>query len=222
MRWNLVLQNNIFMIPYSDLLIFIIAAFGLVITPGPNMIYLISRSISQGKQAGMISLAGVIVGFLFHVIMVSFGLTAILMAVPFAYTFLKWLGVGYLLYLAWNAIKPGSKSVFETTSLKDDSNFKLFQMGFLTNVLNPKIAVFYMSFFPQFIKPEYGNVLLQNFQLGFTQMTVSFSVNLMIVLFASSISTWFSERPTWIKIQKWFMAGILGSLALKLALDKAK
>ena len=79
-----------------------------------------------------------------------------------------------------------------------------------------------MSFFPQFIKPEYGNVLLQNFQLGFTQMTVSFSVNLMIVLFASSISTWFSERPTWIKIQKWFMAGILGSLALKLALDKAK
>ncbi|MET3129323.1 threonine/homoserine/homoserine lactone efflux protein [Arcicella rosea] len=210
------------MIPYSDLLIFIIAAFGLVITPGPNMIYLISRSISQGKQAGMISLAGVIVGFLFHVIMVSFGLTAILMAVPFAYTFLKWLGVGYLLYLAWSAIKPGSKSVFETTSLKDDSNFKLFQMGFLTNVLNPKIAVFYMSFFPQFIKPEYGNVLLQNFQLGFTQMTVSFSVNLMIVLFASSISTWFSERPTWIKIQKWFMAGILGSLAIKLALDKAK
>jgi len=210
------------MIPYSDLLIFIIAAFGLVITPGPNMIYLISRSISQGKQAGMISLAGVIVGFLFHVIMVSFGLTAILMAVPFAYTFLKWLGVGYLLYLAWSAIKPGSKSVFETTSLKDDSNFKLFQMGFLTNVLNPKIAVFYMSFFPQFIKPEYGNVLLQNFQLGFTQMTVSFSVNLMIVLFASSISTWFSERPTWIKIQKWFMAGILGSLALKLAIDKAK
>lgn len=210
------------MIPFSDLLIFIIAAFGLVITPGPNMIYLISRSISQGKRAGIISLSGVIVGFLFHVIMVSFGLTAILMAVPFAYTFLKWLGVGYLLYLAWNAIKPRSKSVFETTSLKDDSNFKLFQMGFLTNVLNPKIAVFYMSFFPQFIKPEYGNVLLQNFQLGFTQMTVSFSVNLMIILFASSISTWFSERPTWIKIQKWFMAGILGSLALKLALDKAK
>ncbi|MEA5405857.1 LysE family translocator [Arcicella sp. DC2W] len=210
------------MIPISDLLIFIIAAFGLVITPGPNMIYLISRSISQGKRAGIISLSGVIVGFLFHVIMVSFGLTAILMAVPFAYTFLKWLGVGYLLYLAWNAIKPGSKSVFETTSLKDDSNFKLFQMGFLTNVLNPKIAVFYMSFFPQFIKPEYGNVLFQNFQLGFTQMTVSFSVNLMIVLFASSISTWFSERPTWVKIQKWFMAGILGSLALKLALDKAK
>lgn len=215
-------QNPKIMIPFSDLLIFIIAAFGLVITPGPNMIYLISRSISQGKRAGIISLSGVIVGFLFHVIMVSFGLTAILMAVPFAYTFLKWLGVGYLLYLAWNAIKPGSKSVFETTSLEDDSNFKLFQMGFLTNVLNPKIAVFYMSFFPQFIKPEYGNVLLQNFQLGFTQMTVSFSVNLMIVLFASSISTWFSERPTWIKIQKWFMAGILGSLALKLALDKAK
>lgn len=210
------------MIPISDLLIFIIAAFGLVITPGPNMIYLISRSISQGKRAGIISLSGVIVGFLFHVIMVSFGLTAILMAVPFAYTFLKWLGVGYLLYLAWNAIKPGSKSVFETSSLEDDSNFKLFQMGFLTNVLNPKIAVFYMSFFPQFIKPEYGNVLLQNFQLGFTQMTVSFSVNLMIVLFASSISTWFSERPTWVKIQKWFMAGILGSLAIKLALDKAK
>ena len=202
---------------------FALAALVLVISPGPNMIYLISRSITQGRKAGLVSLAGVICGFLFHIIMVSFGLTAILFAVPFAYTVLKAMGVFYLLYLAWQAVMPGSKGMFEARKdLPFDSTFKLFRMGFLTNVLNPKVAVFYLSFFPQFIKPAYGSVLTQSLMLGFTQMLISFSVNFLIVLSAARMAVWFARKPQWVRYQRWFMASVLTALAAKMALDKGK
>ncbi len=211
------------MIPVTDLLVFALAAFAMVITPGPNMIYLISRSITQGKKAGVISLAGVVCGFLFHIIMVAFGLTAVLFAVPFTFTALKISGAVYLLYLAYNAIKPGSKNIFETKKdLKEDKPARLFMMGFLTNVLNPKMAVFYLSLFPQFIKPEAGSVTFQCFQLGFTQMSVSFTVNFLIVISASKAAKWFSQNPAGIKVQKWFMATVLTMLAIKMFFSKAK
>lgn len=211
------------MIPFNELILFALAALVLVISPGPNMIYLISRSITQGRQAGLISLAGVLSGFFFHIVLVAFGLTAILFTIPFAYSILKFMGVGYLLYLAWQAVKPGSKGVFETRKdLPDDKPARLFSMGFLTNVLNPKVAVFYLSFFPQFIKPAYGSVFTQNLQLGITQMVVSFTVNFIIVLSAAKVAVWFARKPQWVKIQKWFMASVLTALAARMALDKAK
>jgi threonine/homoserine/homoserine lactone efflux protein len=211
------------MIPSHELFIFIFAALMLVITPGPNMIYLISRSITQGKKAGLTSLAGIITGFTFHVTMVSVGLTAVLFTVPYAYTVLKTLGVCYLVILAFQAVNPNNQGIFEArTDLKEDKSTKLFSMGFLTSVLNPKIAVFYLSFFPQFLKPEYGNIFYQSLQLGLTQMCVSFSVNFLIVLSAARMSIWFSQNPLWVKIQKWFMASVLSGLALRMALDKSK
>ncbi|MEN9609375.1 MAG: hypothetical protein RLZZ628_189 [Bacteroidota bacterium] len=210
------------MIPFSELLVFIVAALGLVITPGPNMIYLISRSITQGKKAGIISLIGVICGFLFHISMVAFGLTALLFAVPIAFTLLKLLGACYLLYMAFNAVKS-SGSIFENRpDLAHDKPVKLFTMGFLTNVLNPKMAVFYLSLFPQFIQPDAGSIPLQCFELGLTQMGISFTINFLIVLSAAKMAVWFAQNPTWIKIQKWFMASILVGLALKMALTKSK
>ncbi|GAB3524194.1 LysE family translocator [Emticicia fontis] len=211
------------MIPAKDLLIFVLAAFGLVITPGPNMIYLISRSITQGRWAGLISLAGIVVGFGVHILLVSFGLTAVLFTIPYAYLVLKSLGVCYLLYLAVLSVWPNGKGVFEIREdLKADKPHKLFSMGFLTSTLNPKIAVFYLSFFPQFIKVENGSVLTQSLELGFTQVVVSFSINLLIVLSAAKVAEWFAKNPFWIKIQKWFMASVLSGLALKMALDKGR
>lgn len=215
-------QTN-YMIPISQLLIFALAALVLVISPGPNMIYLISRSITQGRKAGIIFLIGVICGFLFHIIMVSFGLTAVLLAVPLAYGILKTLGVIYLLYLAYQAIKPGSKNIFAlNVEIPHEKPKKLFLTGFLTNVLNPKVAIFYLSFFPQFIKSEYGSITAQCFQLGITQVSISFLVNFVIVLSASRVAVFFSNSPYWLKSQKWFMASILTFLAVKMALSKAK
>ncbi|RFS18825.1 LysE family translocator [Chitinophaga silvatica] len=211
------------MLPLQQVLLFAFSALLMVLIPGPNMIYLISRSVTQGKKAGLISLAGVITGFLFHITLVSFGLTAILMAVPYAYTILKTIGSLYLLYLAWQTIKPGSKGVFQTNSnLQPDSTFKLYTVGLFTNLLNPKVAVFYLSLFPQFIHPEYGSVLLQSFFLGCTQIIVSLTVNTLIILFAASVTGWFTANPKWVRIQKWFMASVFGVLAVKMAFDKGK
>lgn len=210
------------MLPINDLLLFALAALGLVLSPGPNMIYIISRSITQGRRAGLLSLAGVLTGFLVHIFLVSFGLTAVFMAIPMAYEILRWLGIGYLLFLAWEAIKPGGSSPFETRNLPHDSNGKLFQMGFLTNALNPKVAVFYLSFFPQFTRPEYGSLLAQNVELGLTQLLISATVNFLIVLSAARMARWFQARPAYIRVQKWIMASILTGLAMRMAIDKGK
>lgn len=211
------------MIPINDLFFFVLAAHILVISPGPNMIYLISRSITQGKRAGLTSLTGVVCGFLFHIIMVAFGLTAVLFAVPFAYIILKTLGTLYLLYLAYQAIKPNSKNIFEVDqNISKDPPGKLFLVGFLTNVLNPKVAVFYLSFFPQFIKPSYGSVFTQSLELGVIQVFISFTINFIIVLTAAKAASFFTRNPVWIKVQKWFMASVLIFLAVKMAFSKVK
>lgn len=211
------------MIPFQELLLFALAALVLAITPGPNMIYLISRTLSQGKKAGLISLFGVLIGFLFHILLVSFGLTAVLFTIPYAYAILKWSGALYLVYLAFQALKPNGKNIFEVEqSIQIDSPRKLFSIGFLTNILNPKVAVFYLSLFPQFIKPNHGSILVQSLTLGTTQLAISFLNNVLIILFAAKLATFFQKQPLWLKIQKWFMGSVLLFLAAKMAVSKAK
>ncbi|WP_245167607.1 LysE family translocator [Croceivirga sp. JEA036] len=183
---------------------------------------MISRSLAQGKNAGIISLFGVMCGFLFHILMVSFGLTAIFFAIPYAFVVVKFFGVAYLLYLAYNAVKSDTRIFDADKSLKADKRFKLFNIGLMTNVLNSKMAVFYLSFFPQFIKPENGSILSQSFQLGVLQIVISFTVNFLIVVSAAKMASWFSKKLIWLRIQKWFMASVLKGLAVKMALTKAK
>jgi threonine/homoserine/homoserine lactone efflux protein len=209
-------------IPLNDLLFFTAACLLLVLTPGPNMIYLISRSLCQGRMAGVISLFGVVAGFLFHMLAAAVGLSAVFKTVPLAYDVLKWAGAVYLLWLAWQAVKPGARSPFEPRALPADSPRKLFTMGFLTNLLNPKVAIFYVSFFPQFIVPERGSVFAQSVVLGLTQTAVSFTVNLMIALSAAHIAAWFARNPTWMATQRYIMGGVLGGLAVRMMMDQRK
>ena len=206
----------------SDLSLFALAALVMVLTPGPNMVYLISRSLCQGPKAGIVSLAGVVLGFILHMLMAAFGISAFFLAVPLAYDALRFAGAGYLLWLAWQAIRTGSKGVFEVKELKADSSFKLVWMGFLTNALNPKIAIFYISIFTQFLDPNKGSIFAQSVTLGIVQICVSAAVNAAIVFLAAMVYSFFNRKPTWIKIQKWAMASALVGLALKLAVEERK
>jgi threonine/homoserine/homoserine lactone efflux protein len=203
----------------SSLLAFALVAFGMVLTPGPNMIYLISRSISQGRLAGLISLGGVALGFVFYMLCAAFGITALLFAVPYAYDALRFGGAAYLLYLAWQAVKPGGRSPFQVRDLPHDSPGKLFGMGFLTNLLNPKIAMLYLALLPQFIDPAAGSVLAQSMVLGAIQIVISVSVNAMIAFAAGSIALFLRERPLWSVVQRWLMGTVLAGLALKMATE---
>ena len=141
---------------YTSLLGFALVSLGMVLTPGPNMIYLISRSITQGHIAGLISLGGVALGFVFYMLCAAFGITALLFAVPYAYDALRLAGAAYLLWLAWQALKPNGRSPFQVKQLAVDGPRKLFAMGFVTNLLNPKIAMLYLALLPQFIDPAAG------------------------------------------------------------------
>ncbi|MBO6278241.1 MULTISPECIES: LysE family translocator [Pseudomonas] len=210
------------MIPAHELLIFAAACLLLVLTPGPNMIYLISRSICQGRKAGVTSLLGVVAGFFVHMFAAAAGLTAVFMAVPMAYEALKWAGALYLLWMGWQAVRPGASSPFEARDLAPDAMPKLLTMGFMTSVLNPKVAVFYLSVFPQFINPEHGSMFTQSIVLGLTQISVSFTVNLLIALFASGIAVWFVRNPLWLAVQRYVMGGVLAALAVRLMLEQRK
>lgn len=200
---------------------FAMLALGMALTPGPNMIYLISRSICQGKKAGFISLGGVALGFLFYLLCASFGITALLFAVPFAYDTLRFGGALYLVYLAWQAMKPGGQSPFQVRELPPHSPRKLFLMGFLTNLLNPKIALLYLALLPQFIDPT-RSILGQSLELGMIQILLSVTVNGLVTLAAGSIAGFLGERPTWMRIQRWIMGTVLAGMAVKIAMQARK
>lgn len=200
-------------------LMFGLVALGMVLTPGPNMIYLISRSICQGKRAGFISLGGVALGFVFYMLCAAFGITAFVFAIPYAYDLLRFGGAAYLLYLAWQTIRPGGSSPFSVKDLPIDAPNKLFMMGFITNLANPKIAIMYLSLLPQFVQPGHGSVLGQSLALGCVQIFISLMVNAVIVIVAGSIAGFLSGRPSWIKAQRWLMGTVLAGLAFKIAFE---
>jgi threonine/homoserine/homoserine lactone efflux protein len=212
-----------FAVPHtSSLLAFALVSFGIVLTPGPNMIYVISRSLTQGPAAGLVSLGGVVLGFLFYMLCAAFGITALLLAVPYAYDTLRLSGAAYLVWLAWQAMKPGGRSPFQVRKLAVDSPRKLFAMGFVTNLLNPKIAMLYLALLPQFIDPLAAGVLTQSLVLGSIQIAISVSVNAVIALGAGSIALFLARRPGWLLIQRYLMGTVLAGLAVRMALETRK
>ncbi|SEB26252.1 LysE family translocator [Variovorax sp. YR216] len=210
------------MLTPTELAWFTLAALVLVLTPGPNMIYCVSRTLCQGRAAGLISLGGVLLGFVVHLMAAALGLTALLIAVPLAFDTIRLAGAAYLLWLAWQALRPNGTAPFEARLLPHDRPARLFSMGFLTNVLNPKVAMFYLSFFPQFLHPDRGSVLLQSLALGAIQILVSGGINALLVLGAAGITAFLSRSRGWLIAQRYVMGSILAALALRIALSDRK
>jgi threonine/homoserine/homoserine lactone efflux protein len=197
-------------------LVFAAAALLMAVTPGPNMVYLISRAICQGRTAAVMSWLGVVLGFTVHMVCAAVGLTALFMAVPLGYELLKFAGALYLLWLAWQAVRPGARSPFEPRPLPPEPPAKLFTMGLLTSILNPKVAVFYLSVLPQFVSPEGGSVLAQSLVLGSTQVCIGSSVNLLVAVSAAGVASWFARNRFWLAVQRYVMGLVLGALAVRL------
>ena len=210
----------------DNFLLFVVASVLLVLTPGPNLVYLISRTLCQGRAAGIVSLAGTTTGFIFHILAAALGLSAVFIAVPLAYDALRWAGAGYLLWLAWDAIRPVSATesggVFAPRKLPDATPSKLFRTGLLTSILNPKVALFYLALFPQFVQPAWGSVLLQSLVLGATQIVIAVIGDLLFVLSAAAIARWLAERPAWAKAQRWVLGCVFAGIAAKLVLDQRR
>ncbi|NOJ99491.1 LysE family translocator, partial [Corallococcus coralloides] len=148
---------------------------------------------------GLLSLAGVVAGFGVHLLATALGLSALLVAVPLAFDVLRIAGAAYLLWMAWQAVKPGGSAPFEARDLPHDGPRKLVLMGFLTSALNPKVAMFYVAFFPQFLHPERGLWLAQTFTLGTLQIAISALVNALLVLFAARVARFLHRSAGWMR-----------------------
>lgn len=198
------------------------AALGMVLTPGPNMMYLVSRTVSQGRRAGFVSLAGVAVGFAVYLAAATAGITAVFAVVPGLYLALKLAGAAYLGWLAWKTLRPGGVSAFAPATLPADPARRLFTMGLVTNLLNPKIAIMYMALIPQFVAPANGHVWLQSLSLGAVQITVALTVNALIVLSAGAVATFLGGRPLWLRAQRYVTGTVLGAMAALVATDRTR
>jgi threonine/homoserine/homoserine lactone efflux protein len=207
---------------YANFLAFSAVALGMALTPGPNMAYLVSRSICQGRAAGLVSLGGVALGFLTYMLLAAFGITALLFAIPYAYDALRLSGAAYLAWMAWNALRPGGSSPFQLRELAPDSPRRLFAMGLLTNLLNPKIAALYLSLLPQFVDRAAGDVMGQTLAFGASQIVISVTVNALIVATAGTVAAFLTHRPVWARLQRWLMGGVLAGLAVRMALDTGR
>lgn len=205
----------------ANLIGFASLAVAVVLTPGPNMIYMISRAITQGRLAGMIAFAGVAVGFVVYLLCAACGLTAIVFAVPYAYDVLRFAGAAYLAWLAFEALRPGGKSPFQVKMLPVASTRRLFLMGLFTSLLNPKMAIFYLALLPNFIDPT-RNVLTQSIALGSLHIAISITINTMIACAAGSIAAFLTTRPRWLLAQRWLMGTMLGALAFRMAVESRK
>ncbi len=211
------------MIPLDSLALFAVACVLLAVTPGPNLMYLISRTLCQGRGAGMVSLAGTTTGFLFYAVAAALGLTAVFVAVPVLYDVVRWTGAAYLLWLAWDALRPhGSGGLFARRDLPPARPALLFRTGVLTSMLNPKVALFYLALFPQFVDPARGSVLAQSLILAAMQIVIGSLGDMLFVLAASGAARWLAERPIWLAVQRWVLGGVFAGIALKLALDSRK
>ncbi len=203
----------------ETLLVFAALSLGLAVTPGPNMLYLVSRALAQGTAAGMISLAGCQFGSLAIMICAAAGITAALMAIPYAWDVLRLGGAAYLAFLAWQCVKPGGQPLFAPRALPREPAARLFAVGFATAALNPKVALFYMAVLPPFLDPERGSLLLQAMILGLTQIIVCTAWDAVLVRGAAGTAKFLSTKPFWMAVQRWVLGAALALLAVKLATE---
>jgi threonine/homoserine/homoserine lactone efflux protein len=206
-------------LPLDTWLLFCLACIALFATPGPNVLYLVSRTLAQGRGAGFVSLAGTSTGVAAHALAAALGLSALLATVPVAYDVVRWAGAIYLAWLAWSTwhSQGGNAQPPVPTQIKAG---QLFRQGLLTSLLNPKVALFELALFPQFVSPAHGSVLAQSLVLAATQLALAIAGDSLFVLAAANVRRFFSARPGWGRWSKRALAGVFGGLALRLAWEQ--
>ncbi len=203
----------------ETLLVFAALSLGLAVTPGPNMLYLVSRSLAQGTRAGMVSLVGCQAGSFAIMICAAAGITAALLAIPYAWDVLRLGGAAYLAFLAWQCLRPGGQPIFSPRPMPQEPAARLFGVGFATAALNPKVALFYMAVLPPFLDPSRGHVFAQAALLGFVQIAICALWDAVLVFGAAGTARFLSTKPLWMAVQRWVLGAALGLLAVKLATE---
>jgi threonine/homoserine/homoserine lactone efflux protein len=204
----------------STLLLFSLAALALTASPGPDMLLIASRSAAQGRIAGLATWAGIAVGTYCHALAAAFGLSKLFLAAPAAYDVVRYAGAAYLLYLAWKAFTSSSQGEGQLTSgRKNRSAWTMFQQGLFTNLLNPKMAIFVLALFPQFVVLEAGSVAVQIMILATVLNLIGFFENGVVILAASRASAVLFGNRKIRNLSNYLLGTVFAGLAAKLAFD---
>ena len=196
--------------------LFVAASWALIIAPGPDMIYVITRGISQGRKAGLLSAMGVTVGILVHTIAAVLGLALLLRTSALAFLLVKYVGAIYLIYLGVKALKDkGSFAVIEQE--KPMAFHSIFWQGALSNIFNPKVALFFLAFLPQFVNQNNGYVSLQMLGLGLVFALFGVAYLSVLGFFSGGIGSWLAQRARITGILRWLTGVVLIGLGLRLA-----
>jgi RhtB (resistance to homoserine/threonine) family protein len=209
------------MVDFNSYLLFIGASIILCIVPGPDMIYLLSRTIAQGKKAGFAAALGINLGGYFHLTAAILGISAIIATSAIAFTILKYCGAAYLIYIGFKAILSNSSSAIDSSDNEAQLSIKsIFWQGFISDVLNPKVAIFFISLLPQFIQADNNNTFTQLIILGITVNIIALLINFVLVWFSHSVSSNLRQSNRVSKVLNNVMGTIFISLGLKLATEQ--
>lgn len=207
------------MIEPTRFVLFIGISWALIIAPGPDLFYVITRGMAHGRKAGMLSAIGVVCGILVHTTAAAFGLTLLFQSWAFAFLLVKYVGAAYLLYLGIKAWRD--KSAFSLASSTSVTNsITLFWQGVLSNVLNPKIAIFFLAFLPQFVDKGSSNITLQMVILGLTFAGMGLCFLLVVGYSSGAVGGWLTRRPNYTQFLQRVAGGILIGLGIRLALTE--
>lgn len=209
------------MIETSSLLLFMAAGLMLNLTPGPDMLYVATRSMHQGQKAGVVSALGIGAGSIVHCLAAAFGLSAILMYSATAFMVIKFAGAAYLIYLGIKTLLS-KQSALGAPMLERVSLKKMFWQGVITNILNPKVALFFLAFLPQFVNVEKGNTALQILFLGTLFNISGTTVNTLVGLFAGYAGQRLMQSPKAMTIQRWVTGSVFLALGARLAFAERK
>lgn len=201
---------------WNTIALFLAASAVLVITPGPVMLYVIACSVDQGRRAGLISILGVGAGTFVHVIAATIGISAVLMSSRLAFDAVKYAGAAYLIYLGLNTLLI-RQSIQRSSVLIPQSDIHLFVQGVLTNVLNPKTALFFIAWLPRFIQPDRGSVAQQSLVLGCLVILLGFCNDSFYVLLAGTAGQWLRKSRRFLSVQRY----VAGSVYILLGVTAA-
>ena len=203
----------------QTLLLFGAASLALCITPGPDMILVAARSAAQGRMAGLVTQVGVTVGSLVHAVILALGLSQLFLAVPYAYDIVRYLGAAYLLYLAWQAFTARDGFAAGPGPSKRLPILTIFRQGLLTNLLNPKVALFYLALFPQFLDLDAGFVAVQVMVLAIILQVIDFAVHAVVIWLAGGVRSLSGRGHTFARWSRYLLGLVFGGLAARLVFD---
>lgn len=203
--------------PIETLLLFMAAALALNLTPGPDMLFCLGSGAHRGPKAGIAASLGVACGAMVHTAAAAFGLAGLLMASPLLFEIVRWTGAAYLVWLAWNTFRA-APPVADGTKVTQKDIGRIFLRGAVTNMLNPKVAIFFLAFLPQFIAPARGSVVVQALVLG-TMMNISGTiVNAAVGAGAGGLGRHLARNPVAAKVLNWLSGTVFLGLAVRLGL----